>query len=126
MISYICRVNGVYAPSMRALESVTNHLREATRASFVFTAVGLGVTWAILVVLVALSYVYGCKLAKEHKDAESGFGPKAPGVHFRQYPAPHIEMPGGSGQDIGAQTMRRTSVAEPVPGIKIKVETDNG
>ena len=126
MTSYICRVNGVYEPSMRALESVTNHLREATSDSFVFTAVGLGITWAILVVLVALRYVYGCKLAKEHKDAESGFAPRAPGVQFRQYPAPHIEMPGGSGQDIGAQTMRRTSVTEPVPGIKIKVETDNG
>ena len=124
---YFDWVNGVYEPLMQALESVTNHLHEATNDSFVFTAVGLRVTWGILVVLVALRYVYGCKLAKEHKDPESGYGPKPPGVHFRQYPSHHIDMmPGSSGQDPVATNKRRTSVAEPVPGIKIKVETDNG
>ena len=45
---YFDWVNGVYEPLMQALESVTNHLHEATNDSFVFTAVGLRVTWGIL------------------------------------------------------------------------------
>ena len=122
----IFRVNGIYEPSMRALESVTNHLGQATSDSFTFTAVGLGVTWGVIVVLVALRYVYGCRLAKEHRDPEPGHHPKMSGVHYRQYPTHQVEMiPSSCGQDPMVINTRRTSVAEAPPGIKIKVETDN-
>lgn len=111
---------------MRALESVTNHLGQATSDSFTFTAVGLGVTWGVIVVLVALRYVYGCRLAKEHRDPEPGHHPKMSGVHYRQYPTHQVEMiPSSCGQDPMVINTRRTSVAEAPPGIKIKVETDN-
>ena len=116
----IFRVNGYFEPSMRAIESVTNHLRQATNDSFTFTAVGLGVTWGVLVVLVALRYVYGCRLAKEHRDPEIGLHPKA---HYNQYGQQVDLVPGN--QDPVVINTRRTSVAENPPSIKIKVETDN-
>ena len=58
---------------MRHLESVINHLQDADSANLTYLVVGFVVSWVLVAVVVTLRSVYGCKLAKEHKqDLETG------------------------------------------------------
>lgn len=114
---------------MRNIESMTNHLHKADRDMLVFAAVRLGVTWAIILLVVALRHIYGCRLGKETQDTDAGPRPshvaKTYGAMYRPYTGNPVNHQMGDGgyqpEPMMSNNSRRESCGE-IPSVKIKVE----
>ena len=114
---------------MRNIESMTNHLHKADRDTLDFAAVRLGVTWAIILLVVALRHIYGCRLGKETQDPEGGIGnnrvDQPYGAMYRPYTGNPVNHQMGDGgyqpEPMMSNNSRRESCGE-IPSVKIKVE----